>query len=210
MGSWIWLAVFVREDETAVLLPRHQVDITIVSFFRRGARADFEIERGFSALIDEMMPIGLACGKACSHPRRKGLLPGVGDEHHLPLQDIDELVLVCVPVPLRGPCSRRESHEIHAELGELKCVPQRALLATGQLIAKRSWIDAAQARRQAHGIEPGLDPRRLLHQSLLVDLKPARHGRGLPARHAWPRFGQSRPPPRRTRAASKRGALYSP
>src|SRR5262249_53249363 len=171
-----------------VLLPRHQVDITIVSFFRRGARADFKIERGFSALIDEMMPIGLACGKACSHPRRKGLLPGVGD--------IDELVLVCVPVPLRGPCSRRESHEIHAELGELKCVPQRALLATGQLIAKRSWIDAAQARRQAHGIEPGLDPRRLLHQSLLVDLKPARHGPGLPPRHAWPPFVQSLPPPR--------------
>src|SRR5262245_62733001 len=70
-----------------VLLPRHQVDITIVSFFRRGARADFKIERGFSALIDEMMPIGLACGKACSHPRRKGLLPGVGDVASPPLAE---------------------------------------------------------------------------------------------------------------------------
>src|SRR6476659_1789361 len=106
MGSWVWVAVFVREDETASLLPRDHVDVTIMGFFRHGAWAGFKIERGFISLIDEMMPVGLASGKARSHPRRKGLLPGVGDERHLPLQHIDELVLFGVPVALGGPTAR--------------------------------------------------------------------------------------------------------
>src|SRR6476646_7846549 len=140
MGSWVWVAVFVREDETASLLPRDHVDVTIMGFFimgffimgffimgffimgffRHGACAGFKIERGFISLIDEMMPVGLAGGKARSHPRRKGLLPGVGDERHLPLQHIDELVLFGVPVALGGPTARSKRHEIDAELRKLE------------------------------------------------------------------------------------------
>src|SRR5262245_39063902 len=114
MGSWIGVAVLVHEDEAASVLPRHHVDIAVLGLLILPAGADFKIERGATALIDEMMPVRLARWKARSHPRRKGLPPGVSDERHLPLQDIDELILVRVPMPLRRPGAWRQGDKIDA------------------------------------------------------------------------------------------------
>src|SRR6476659_3428367 len=209
-GSWVRLTVLSQEHEAASLLPRHHVDVAILSLLTFSACADFEVECWPITSIDQVMPIVLAGGEARRHPCSEHCLPGVRNERHLSLQDINELVLVCVPMALRGPAPWSEGYEIDSELGELERITQRLLLAAGQLVAERAGIDAAQSGRHDRRIEPGLALRfRLLHQRLLSDLKRARPARGLPAPPVRNRSARSRPLPRRTRAASRRGAPYS-
>ena len=67
----------MREDEAASLLPRDHVDVAIVGFFRLRARADFKVERGLIALVDQMMPIGLAGGKPAAMPAVRIFCPAL-------------------------------------------------------------------------------------------------------------------------------------
>src|SRR5262245_21476475 len=101
------------------------------------------------------MPVGLAGWKACRHARSEELVPGISDECNLPFQDVDELILMRVPVALRGPAAGGKGHEIDPELGDAESIVQRTFLAAPERLAELRGIDAAASRRHPHRIEPG-------------------------------------------------------
>src|SRR5690242_5320620 len=68
------------------------------------------------------------------HARTHYLLAGVGDERHLALEHVHELVLLRVPVTLRRPGARPEPAQVHAEVREAERVTERAL---GAVAARR-------------------------------------------------------------------------
>ncbi len=62
-----------------------------------------EIDDGLLAAIDQMMAVSLAGGKARGKSGLEDLLALIGDKRHLPFEHENELVLLVVPMSLRGP-----------------------------------------------------------------------------------------------------------
>jgi hypothetical protein len=67
---------------------------------------------------------------ACAFRKRSAIarvqysLAAIFDEHQLAFKQIDELVFVAVPVALTGPDTRRQRHQIHAEIAKATRIAQ--------------------------------------------------------------------------------------
>src|SRR5262249_36004080 len=96
--------------------PDHHVAIRIIDIIARRARAVLALDRVARAAIAQRVPVCLPRRKPRGHPRAQHLLAALGDQHQLALDDIHELILAAVPVPLRRPHARRHAHQINAEL----------------------------------------------------------------------------------------------
>src|SRR5690606_3476424 len=95
------LAVLPGEAALAVAATgQEEVDVGIGHLVVQGAVADLEVDGPLLAFVAHMVAVALGGGKAGGHPRLQLLFPGVGDERQFALQQVDELVLVAVPVPL--------------------------------------------------------------------------------------------------------------
>src|SRR6187401_647529 len=70
------------------------------------------------------MAIAGAFPKSRALARPQHRLAAVFDERDLPVENVDELVLVAVPVALARPAARRQGHEIHAEVAKAARVAQ--------------------------------------------------------------------------------------
>ena len=79
-----------------------------------GAVADLEQQGVAAASVDDLMAVRPAGRESRRHAGGQQLLAAVRDEHDLALDDVDELVLPAVPVPLRGGEAGRQPHEIDA------------------------------------------------------------------------------------------------
>jgi len=89
------------------------------------------------------------------HAGLQHLRSRVGDEGQFALQHVDELVLVAVPVALRGQGTRRQAHQVHAEVVEAEGIAQRALLALAALALPGLGIGRPFSRLNTHRIEGG-------------------------------------------------------
>ena len=78
-----------------------QIDVRVVRRIGVVAIADLEIDRLLRAAIHELVTVGGAEWKPRALACPEHLLAGVGLQHDLTREDVDELVLVRVPVPHR-------------------------------------------------------------------------------------------------------------
>src|SRR5207249_9740532 len=101
---------------------------------------DLEVERRTVGAVHEVMAVGDARRETRGHPRAERLLARVGDQRDLPVEDVDELVLARVPVPLRRPGARAEAPQVDAEVREPDRVAERALGAVAARGVERRRI----------------------------------------------------------------------
>src|SRR5262249_37363897 len=95
---------------------RHQVDVGIVSPFRRRAGADFDEYGTATAAVDQAMAVHHA-----GRPRRRvtgpeGNFAAILAQNHLAFEHIDKLIFVFMPVTLRRGGARLERADVDAEL----------------------------------------------------------------------------------------------
>src|SRR4051812_44232150 len=62
------------------------------------------------------MSIGIAGKEGRAIAGAEDLLVAFRNEHDLPLQNVDELLRQCVPMPLTGPGPRRQVQQVDADL----------------------------------------------------------------------------------------------
>jgi hypothetical protein len=92
---------------TCVTLECMQVDVWIEGFvICRSTRADLENGRRMRGSILEMMAVGYARREAGTVTGSQNLFTSIGHEHDLAVEDVHELILHRVPVPLAGPGAR--------------------------------------------------------------------------------------------------------
>src|ERR1700733_792099 len=116
LGLGIGPAILVHEP--AVSVGTHHVDIGASGEIVRVARAHFQVDGHRGGFVNQVMAVAGAFRKrraiACAQHR----LATVFDERQLALKQIDELVLVAVPVALAGPAARRQRHQIGTEIAK--------------------------------------------------------------------------------------------
>src|SRR5579872_3853269 len=111
----IRLTVPAHEARATLLEP--QVDVGIEHFVLFGpARADLEHYDIPLGSILQLMAVGCAGLEPGAVARAQRLFARIGHQDDLTLNDVDELVLGGVPVPLARPASRGQGREIHPEL----------------------------------------------------------------------------------------------
>src|SRR5262249_58624625 len=96
-----------------------------------------------------MMPVGYPRGEASRHPWAEHLLSRVGDQRDLALEDVDELVLVRVPVAERRARAGLEPGQVDPEVGEAEQGADRALAAGPEAGAGRFRVPPARPPRAA-------------------------------------------------------------
>ena len=74
-----------------------------------------------------MVAIRVPGREARGHARAQDLLAGTRHEGQLAFHHVDQLVLVAVPVALRGPATGRQLDQIDPELGQPGGIAERAL-----------------------------------------------------------------------------------
>src|SRR5262245_13116778 len=114
-------AVFLRVAGALLVSHRHHVDVGIVGALRWCARADLHDHGIATAAVDQAMTVRHAC------------LPGgrvAGPEHgfdailaqdHFTFEYVNQLVLLLVPVALRGCGPGLERADVDTELSEAGC-----------------------------------------------------------------------------------------
>jgi hypothetical protein len=70
------------------------------------------------------MAVARAFWKRSAIARVQYSLAAIFDEHQLAFKQIYELVFVAVPVALTGPATRRQRHQIHAEIAKATRIAQ--------------------------------------------------------------------------------------
>ena len=130
---------FTRVTHAGVVAHGDQIDVRIGRRLALRARADFQIDRVALRAVDEMMTVrrvGLEAGGVA------GLEHGLAfvlDQHELAFEDVDELILLLVPVPQRRGRAGLERREIDAELveadGVAEALASRARRRRGRVAA---------------------------------------------------------------------------
>ena len=76
-------------------------NVWICHFFRRRTRPDFQIQRRFAGLVDEVVAVGFSGRESGRHSRRQLRLTGIRTERDRAFEHIHKLILTHVPVTLR-------------------------------------------------------------------------------------------------------------
>jgi len=105
----------LREASRARAQEPH-VDIRILSFVFRFAGSYFKHDRVPRRSILQMVTVFDSRFKASAIAGAKDFFAGIGDQHHLALDDEYKLILCSMPMPLTGPSSSRQAHQIHSKV----------------------------------------------------------------------------------------------
>src|SRR5579863_755785 len=122
-----------------------EVEIGIIDAIVLGiARADLEEDGLRVGPVLQMMAVGLARLESGAVARPQHLFARIADQHDLALEDVYELILRRMPVPLAGPRAGRQAQQIDAELGEARHIPQPQPLALPARLVVGRRIAAAE------------------------------------------------------------------
>ena len=94
--------------------------------------------------ILQAMPVRLTRLEASTIARLEHFLPRIGHQHHFAFDDVDELVVVAVPVPLAGPRTGRKSAQVHSKARESSSGAKAPAFATAARHVKRLGIHGAE------------------------------------------------------------------
>src|SRR5690606_15144552 len=147
-------AVLVAEAPAAVgAAAQGEVVIGVFDLVLLLAVADLEVAGRAIAAIDELVAVARAGREARAHAGGQHLLALVRAQHQLPLEHVDQLVLVAVVVAHGRLLARRQGGEVDADAGEAERVAERALLARQDAGPERLRIAGADPRLQRGGIQ---------------------------------------------------------
>src|SRR5439155_3494979 len=130
LAQLIRRTVPVSEAESAsIVAAAVEVDVGIGDFVPRGAVSNDEQHDVLGRPIDKAVSIAGAGRKAGTHARCQCLSTGVGFEHDLAFNHIDELVLLRMRMPVGGLSARHDPGQVHA------IVPQAGVVAKTTVVA---------------------------------------------------------------------------
>jgi hypothetical protein len=116
----------------AFALEKAQVDVWVIALVLLDfARAYLESDGLSVRSILQMVSVADSGFESGTIARAKSLFSGVRDEHELALEDVYELILRGMPMPLAGPGAGRQSQEIHSEIGKSGGIPDSLAFAAG-------------------------------------------------------------------------------
>ena len=155
-GRSVGRAVLVREGVLAVGSKLGvQVDVGIGDLVVAAAVADDQEQDVGVRPIDEAVRVARSGGEAGAHAGPELLRAGIGLQHHLALQHVDELVLAAVCVTVGGLPARNDAREVHAEVLQPGVVAEPAVVAVLVGRAQRLGIARGVALRHLGRIEGG-------------------------------------------------------
>src|SRR5690606_36534619 len=112
-------------DIAGAILESAHTDVRVEALvLGRCTRADLQEHRIALRAVLQVMAVGHAGLETNAVPRAKDFLAGVRHEHDLAFEDVDEFVLMRVPMPLTGPGPRSQTHQVHPELRKARRVPE--------------------------------------------------------------------------------------
>src|SRR5882762_9195969 len=153
-GRSVRLAGFVQHAHDAIVALEFQIVVRIVRAFTRRARSDFQQQHlAIGAVHDTVavVDIRLEAGAVAGLQRD---LTAVLDQHALAFEDVDELVLLLVPVAQRSRGTGLEFRQIHTELAQAHRIAERRLVPPGAGMPKRCRIiRRAHARLQCTDVD---------------------------------------------------------
>jgi hypothetical protein len=138
--------------EPPVGIGTHHVDIGASSEVVRVPRAHLEIDGHRRGPVDQVMTVACAFRKRSAIAWVQCSLAAIFDEHQLAFKQIDELVFVTVPVALTGPATRRQRHQIHAEIAKPTRIAQAPASGERQLSGTIPLICSHQSREKMDAI----------------------------------------------------------
>jgi hypothetical protein len=121
-----------------------EVDVGVLGHAARVVRPDFEDHGLAVGTILQVMPVRLTRLEAGTVARVQHFLSSIGHQHHFAFDDVDELVVVAVPVPLTGPRTGRKSAQVHSEARESGGGAKAPAFATAAGHVKRLGIHGAE------------------------------------------------------------------
>src|SRR5262245_8806524 len=146
-------AVLARESPPLRCRPGYDVVIGIVHGIFRATVAHLEIHGVVAGAIDEAMTVGLAGREARAHAGGEPLLAAVRHQDELAGHDVNELVLVRVPVAQRRRRARGQHGEVDPEVLQAEGVPQPLLAARCDPRLERLRVVGAGPRRHVGRVE---------------------------------------------------------
>jgi hypothetical protein len=104
-----------------------------------GARAHLQIDRHLARAIDQVMPVAAVLWKGRTFTGAQRRLSAFLDQDQFALQNMDEFVLMAVPVSLARPAARRQMHQIDAEVAQAAGIAESlpGPVCTGRIIGRR-------------------------------------------------------------------------
>src|SRR5437868_3029872 len=149
VAASVRFAGFVQDAHDTVVALEFQIAARIVRAFALRARADLEQQHVALRAVHDAVAVRhvrLPAGAVTGLERD---LAALFDQHALALQDVDELVLLFVPVKNRRGRAGLQLREVHAELRQADRIAERGLMAARADVAERRRI----VRRTDAGFE---------------------------------------------------------
>jgi hypothetical protein len=150
------------------------VDIGIVGAFGGGTAADLDVDRILRAAIDEAMAVAHAGLPPGGVARPQHGLAAVLAQHHLAGEHVYQLVLVGMPVTLRGSCPRLQGREIDAELVEPDGIAEPLARAPQHRLAKRLGVTGVGVGLQSGDVDLWHVPIHRFRVLNHIDITPVR------------------------------------
>ena len=119
------------------------------------AVADFKISGVGAGAIDQMMSVSLAGHETRAHARGQQLLAAIGHQYQFTADDVNEFVLLQVPVAQRGRTPRFDRGQIDAEVFQPERIAQPLLEAARYRRLEWRGIVGTLRRGYRRGIERG-------------------------------------------------------
>jgi transposase len=105
----VWRPIPVRIDGRLAVCRCDHIDVRVISRVAGDTSTDLEHLGLPVRAVLQAMAVCVSGRKARGIPGAQNLLTAIRDEHHLPGEDIHELVAAGVPVPLARPGARRQA-----------------------------------------------------------------------------------------------------
>jgi hypothetical protein len=139
----------VREAAFAAHQPHIDIGI-FADVFGRAARADLEIGRSLTSLVDQMMAVGHVFGEGGAIAGHEFRFAFVARQRQLARNHEDEFILRRVPMALAGPAAGRQPCEVDSEIAKPTDIAQALLDARTHRLVERRRI--ARAYSLGHGL----------------------------------------------------------
>src|SRR5215217_1691707 len=123
-------AVFVQDADGLAIAFELEVRARVVRALRRRARPDFKQQHVSVRAVHDAVAVRHVRLPARAVARFQYRPALVLNQHALALQDVDELILLLVPVTNRRRGTRLELRQVHAELREAHSIAERGLVAS--------------------------------------------------------------------------------
>src|SRR5438067_3259731 len=133
---------------------RNHVDIGVIGDRALLARTNLKHRRIGPGTVLQAMPVEIVGRKPGGVAGAQDLLAGIGDEHDLARQHVDEFILAGMPMALARPGAGRQAQQIDPELRQPRGIAEAGALAGAARLVIGRRVHRAGDRFEALHIQP--------------------------------------------------------